>query len=106
MERVAGDVELLRELVTMLRESVPVQLTALREAVTSGDARRVERVAHAIKGSVGNFAAQSAFATALRLEKMGRQGDLADTGEALRQLEAEIEELSRALAALVAQDPA
>jgi len=65
----------------------------------------VERVAHAIKGSVGNFAAQSAFATALRLEKTGRQGDLTGAGEAWKQLEAEIEELTRALTALVEPDP-
>jgi HPt (histidine-containing phosphotransfer) domain-containing protein len=100
LQRVGGDRELLTELVVMFRDSVAGQLTALQEAVANQDCRAVERIAHSIKGSVGNFAARSAFATALRLEKMGRETDLAGAEAAVRELEAEIERLKQALATM------
>ena len=53
----------------------------------------MERAAHKMKGSVANFAAPATYDAALRLEMMGRSGDLDQAPEALRQLELAVEEL-------------
>jgi signal transduction histidine kinase/DNA-binding response OmpR family regulator len=103
LERVGDDRVLLGEIVVLFRESCPKQLADLRQAVARRDPAAVERVAHTIKGSVGNLAATAAFAVARRLELMGRAGDLGDAEAAMEELEAEIERLVPALTAL-AQD--
>jgi two-component system, sensor histidine kinase and response regulator len=100
LHRVGGDRELLRELVALFLESYPRQLTELREAATRGDGAAVERGAHAMKGSVGNFSAQAAFQLALRLEEMGRSGDLTGAAALVGNLEEELERLRSALAVL------
>jgi HPt (histidine-containing phosphotransfer) domain-containing protein len=61
---------------------------------------QLQRAAHALKGSVGNFCAQKAFDAALRLEKMGKSENLSEAEEAWSALEAEIERLQPALETL------
>jgi hypothetical protein len=53
-----------------------------------------------LKGAVGNFGAKGAFDAALRLEMMGRGGDLTNVEEAYAELEKEVTHLKDALAAL------
>jgi PAS domain S-box-containing protein len=101
LERVEGDVELLHEMVGLFLEELPELLTNLREAVTAGDAKAIERAAHKLKGSVGNFAAQPAFEAAFRLEKIGRAGDLTEAESGFQALLQEIEPLKLAFAELV-----
>ncbi len=75
----------------------PRQMDALRQAVAAGDAKAVEQAAHLLRGSVGNFAATEATASAARLEAFGRSGDLSLATGALRTLEAAIGRLTPAL---------
>ena len=75
-------------------------LTNLREAVTAGDATAIERAAHQLKGSVGNFAAQPAFEAALKLEVLGRNATLSYAKPAYAELENEINRLKSAMANL------
>ncbi len=100
LARVEGDVELLKEMVALFLKELPELLTTLREAVTAGNARAVERAAHKLKGSVGNFAAPPAFEAALKLEVMGRTGSLSEAEPAYGALEKEIKRLKSALANL------
>jgi CheY-like chemotaxis protein/HPt (histidine-containing phosphotransfer) domain-containing protein len=101
LARVEGDVELLQEVVALFLEELPDMLTDLREAVTAWDARAIERAAHKLKGSVGNFAAQPAFQAALRLENIGRAGDLTEAELAYSALLQEIEVLKPAFDDLI-----
>ena len=55
--------------------------------------KTMERAAHALKGSVANFAAPAAYDAALRLEVMGRAGHLDQAPEGLRRLESALEAL-------------
>ncbi len=95
--RVAGDRELLGELVELFFGSSAEQVRELREAVGRGDAAGVRRVAHGLKGAVGTFGAKEAAEAALRLETMGREEQLAGAGEALAALEQALERLGPAL---------
>jgi PAS domain S-box-containing protein len=100
LARVEGDQELLREIADLFLGEAPELLRAIRESLERRDAASLERSAHALKGSVGNFGAKSAFEIALKLETMGRSGDLSGAPETLTELEAKISRLENALAAL------
>lgn len=69
----------------------------IRNAVTEKDSGLLERSAHALKSSVGNFSATRAMEAAHRLEVLGREGKVESAGEALGQLEQEMEGLQSAL---------
>jgi CheY-like chemotaxis protein len=100
MKRVAGDVELLKELIDIFLEECPPLLAAIREAIAGQDGEALEQAAHKLKGAVGNFSAPAAAEAALRLEVMGRERDLAGADAAYADLESGIERLKPALAAL------
>jgi CheY-like chemotaxis protein len=87
---VDGDMELLREIAELFAEDSKNQLQQIRQAIASSDAKTLERVAHTLKGAVGNFA---------KLEMMGREGDLSGAKEVLAILEKEIGRLKPALIA-------
>jgi two-component system sensor histidine kinase/response regulator len=87
LSRVGGDVELLKEIAVLFLDDYPKSLTELREAVKTGDAKRVERSAHGLKGSVSNFGARPAVDAALQLETMGRAQKLVEVEQVLHTLE-------------------
>jgi PAS domain S-box-containing protein len=76
MKAVQDDKALLAELVSIFAQSYPGQLTEMREAITAGDATRIERTAHSLKDEVGLFGATIAYSLATALETMGREAQL------------------------------
>ncbi len=87
LSRVGGDAELLKEIAILFLDDYPKSLAELRAAVETGDARRLERSAHGLKGSVSNFGARSAVDAALQLEIMGRAQTLVQVEQVLHTLE-------------------
>ena len=87
LSRVGGDVELLKEIAILFLDDYPKSLTELREAVHTRDAKRLERSAHGLKGSVSNFGAAPAVDAAMQLETMGRAQKLVEVEQVLRTLE-------------------
>jgi len=63
----------------------------------------VERTAHTLKGSVGNFGARSAVQAAQRLEAMARDRDLNEAPQAVILLESEINRVTTELEGLKRQ---
>jgi PAS domain S-box-containing protein len=100
LARVEGDLELLKEIVELFLGEAPDLLRSIRESLERRDAASLERSAHALKGSVGNFGAKGAYETALKLETMGREADLNGAPETFAELEAKISRLESALATL------
>ena len=76
-----GDDELIKEVLGLFLQECPRQMSAIREAVDSHDAERIFRAAHSLKGSLSNFAAAGAFQSAQYLERLGREGELGQSGE-------------------------
>jgi PAS domain S-box-containing protein len=99
LERCGDDAQLLRELIGMFLDEIPGWMTALSDGLAAGDAEKVKRTAHTIKGAVGTFGATPAVEAAFRLESIGKQGDLAAAGEAWEEMKKAIERLKTALAA-------
>jgi PAS domain S-box-containing protein len=87
------DRDLLVELTGLLRESAPATLADLREAVIAGDAKKVERAAHRLRGSVSHFRAGEAVRTATTLEHMGRRGDVSGGLNLCDRLEDQVRDL-------------
>ena len=102
LDRVGGDTQLLAQLVDVFLRDCPHLMEEIRKALEEQDAQTLERAAHALKGSVGNFAAQAAFEAALQLERIGRSEELAGAALALENLEREIARLTPALARVAA----
>ena len=104
LARVEGDVEILREVAELFCEDAPSLLQQVRDAVAGADARSLEYSAHTLKGAVGNFGAQRAWECALRLEMMGRGGEMSDAESAVNELEREVRGLMEALAGIAVNE--
>jgi PAS domain S-box-containing protein len=102
LAQVDGDVRLLRKLASLFLADCPKMLSGVRQAIASHDGPGLQRAAHALKGSIANFAARGAFEAALRLETMGRHDELTGAKEACLSLEGEVARLQRALAVVAA----
>ena len=98
LDRCDGDEEFVREIIRLFLADSPRLLNEIQLAVAAGDVSRLKRAAHAFKGSVGYLNADAAVAAAKRLELLGDEGtDLADAGRYLRELEAELATLTKAI---------
>jgi HPt (histidine-containing phosphotransfer) domain-containing protein len=97
LEGFDGDRRLINQIVRLFLADYPQRLAGIKEAIHRGDANALARAAHALKGSVGNFAAKNAFAAAQRLETMGRNGELETAGDERIALESELALVSNEL---------
>ena len=104
MRRVQGDRELLKELVQTLMEDLPSLLACLEQSVAERDALKTEQLAHALRSSVGTFAAIPATDAASRLERIGHQGDMTAAPQVCASLYFEISRLLSELTLLLGED--
>ena len=98
LDRVGGDEELLDEIVELYLGEYPGLLEQIQSAVHSGDANRLYRSAHTLKGSLGALGAEAAQQRAQDLETSGRQGQLGQAGTMLADLEHLLGQLHEELA--------
>ncbi|HXE80768.1 MAG TPA: response regulator, partial [Vicinamibacterales bacterium] len=97
LERVDGDRELLGEIIDLFFQDIDALVQDLQRAVSERNAEAIMRTAHRLKGSVATFAAKPATEAALRLETMGRSGDVSGVDAAFSALQAELARLQPAL---------
>jgi CheY-like chemotaxis protein len=102
LARINGDEEFLRELAQVFLETYPSVLKQIEEALAGGDAERLAKAAHTLKGSVSHLSAKPVFDQARRLELLGRGSDLAEASAALLDLQTEIQRLHQTLAKVTA----
>ena len=76
LQRLAGDVELLQEIVEIFLDMIPGQLDELDRFIAAGDAAGVANQAHDIKGGASNFCAGPFETAASALEKLANSGSL------------------------------
>ena len=101
LERVEGDIELLRELVQLFLDDAPVRMAEIGAALEerSGDALRV--AAHTLKGAASNLSAARVAEAAKCLEEAARAQDFAEAGHIHAVLRTEVERLTAELATLL-----
>ena len=83
----------------------PGRLAAIRAALSIGDAQKVARIAHLLKGSVSFFAAAAALDAAREVETIAMTGDVQGVADAGTTLGREIIRLTAALEAFLACTP-
>jgi HPt (histidine-containing phosphotransfer) domain-containing protein len=98
VQRVGGRADLLQKMVKVFLLECDKLMPAIRRAIDEGDRPTLRRLAHSLKGSADTFAARATVAAALRLELMGRDGDLRQAGEAYDDLRRETDRLTQVLA--------
>jgi CheY-like chemotaxis protein len=97
MTTVDGDLELFREIVELFLADCPKALEEIASAISAEDAARLDRAAHALKGSVGNFGARNGYELALQLEMMGKNDTLIGAEDIYATLADEMNRLRLAL---------
>jgi HPt (histidine-containing phosphotransfer) domain-containing protein len=90
IERLGGDVELARQLVTLFLSEYPRLVESLRNSLASGRAHDVRRAAHALKGSIANFTETGPHETAFAIERLGQEGRLEPATALVSRLEREM----------------
>jgi two-component system, sensor histidine kinase and response regulator len=100
LERVDGDLALLRELTEIFSKSYPAQLSLLHQALAEKNAEKVNRVGHELRGALANLAAAGPCGTAATMEEMASAHDFSRAASALDQLEQELGSVLLALEAL------
>ncbi|MFQ5349496.1 MAG: Hpt domain-containing protein, partial [Thermoanaerobaculia bacterium] len=101
LARVAGDRDLLRELVVLLCEDTPGRIARVTRTLANGDLEGTQKAAHALKGAATTFGAERAVATALRVERLAADRDLQALPEAIEELDEEHTRLCRELTEFV-----
>jgi HPt (histidine-containing phosphotransfer) domain-containing protein len=93
----------MQDLLSIFQEEFPQRYRALREAVELQDATRVVLESHALKGMLSNLAASEAAAALAELERLGRNQETAKFRESFANFENLTKELSRQVAAYMAE---
>ncbi len=97
LDRAGGDVDLLLELAQIFLQISPRHLEEAAHAISVGDMTSLGNAVHALKSSMGNFAAKAAFQAALFVQQKIGEGDLRQIEEAYELLRIEAGRLTEAL---------
>lgn len=100
LARVGGDEQLLKEIARLFLGEYPKEIAEIRRAIEVGSAKDLERAAHSLKGAVANFGAEPTKEAALRLELIGKSGDLTEARTALKALQESLSDLRPFLEAI------
>ena len=103
LNHAGGDPLLMLEVIQIFLDDCPQRLEHVRRAIAGRDATALEEAAHALKGSVANFAVVEATEAAYHLEEIGHRGAWSEAANGLATLEAELARLVAALEHLVAR---
>ncbi|QWR78187.1 response regulator [Candidatus Magnetomonas plexicatena] len=107
LQRVGGNVKLLRKLLSRFSETQADAVTRIRAALESSDIETATREAHTVKGLAGNIGADALFEISGRVEGMLKANDTAELPQALGTMEQQLTELIKMISeAIPASDVA
>lgn len=99
-----GNEKLVKSLTKSFLADAPKRLAAIRAALAAKNAAKLDTAAHALKGSVAIFGAQTAVTAAKNLEAMGRSRNLTGADAQFRALEAAMQQLHTELTKIAPQN--
>jgi two-component system, sensor histidine kinase and response regulator len=97
LRRMGNDPELFQEMASLLRSDAPPLLMVVQTSFNAGDAARLHRAAHTLKGLAANFGAARAVAAAAEVERLAKTGQSAGMPAAIIEFEESLDELIAAL---------
>ncbi len=83
MDRVQDDKELLLELFDIFVADYAEKRKLLEKAINGNDIEQVVSISHSLKGATGNISAKAMRGTFLKLETVGKSGNLTGAKESL-----------------------
>ena len=95
MEAVAGDKDLLNELLSMFYEDSRLKLKEIERAIKDRDYEKVRELAHTIKGASSNIGLTEIYEICLELENMAKKKDLSGADNLYSKLKENIEAVGR-----------
>jgi HPt (histidine-containing phosphotransfer) domain-containing protein len=98
------DPEILGELRDLFLAHLPPLLEEIRSAYAAGDAAVLGKTAHSLKGAGATYGAERLALVCKHLEMMGKGGRLEGADSVIVQLEAELDQLTTAIAKLQETD--
>jgi HPt (histidine-containing phosphotransfer) domain-containing protein len=97
-----GEPDVLREVLQLFLDDVPVRISRLRAAWQAGDAVELHRTAHSLKGSSGNVGATQLFDVCRQIDEQGKAGDLSQMPALVASLDAEYAKVEAEIKQLMA----
>ena len=97
LSRAGGSRRLLEQMAGLFVEQLPDLLREMRTSIDQRDSRQLQRSAHTLKGSIGNFSATEAYEAALVMESLGREEDIRKAEAFYDEMERKAMRLSQAL---------
>ena len=98
LARVGGNVRVLVEILQIVPEQFTKLMGELRGAVAQRDGKRIEAIAHTLKGTLANLSASGGHEAAVGLEQLARSGDLQRVDEAFRILQNQMGQVTQEVA--------
>lgn len=92
-----GDPELLLDLIRLFLEDGPSKVTMISEGLQNTDFEKMERAAHALKGSAGNLGARLLQGSCEKMQTATRHKQLAEVRELTAQVQQNFVEARKAL---------
>lgn len=102
LERVGGDRELLAEVIRFFLEDCPPLVELMRQGLVDGNYVAVQRLAHSLTGSAGNFDAPAVTTLSRTLEARALAQDIPAAHQAFAELETATRQLLTRLTAILA----
>lgn len=102
LEQIGHDLQLLAEIAELFFEDAPRMLADIEAAIELDDAEALRQAAHALKGAVANFAAETPREIAADLELQGFESRMEGAADRLLGLRASLATFEAELQALLA----
>jgi CheY-like chemotaxis protein/HPt (histidine-containing phosphotransfer) domain-containing protein len=83
LERVGGDLGILKEVAEMFLQESPLLFSQLVDAVQKEQAKTIEFAAHKLRGAASTFVSQPIDEVVTRLERLGALGQVSEAWEAM-----------------------
>lgn len=94
LEQVAGEVELLDELIDVLKKSCAADLRLIKKGIAENDPAKIYSAAHSMKGASASLGIQGIVEIARDIEKESSGGTVAEAKVRLSELEYLLKQLA------------
>jgi HPt (histidine-containing phosphotransfer) domain-containing protein len=94
---IPGESDTLLALINIFKRNGEAELDRLQKAIAAGQIREVNRVAHKLKGSCGNFGARKMFSICHRLETEAANQHIENAVQLCQEIRTAFDELNAAL---------
>ena len=97
LNRLMGDKELAREIITLFLDETPKRLNQLSIAITAGKSEETREMAHTLKGTAANLSCEQLRQLCLTLEQQGPTPSVEELQQIMHTLQQEYEEVEKHL---------